>query len=66
MTIAKAPGYAMPPLNFSTRLVRGVNLTTEQDMWQCKKHYRFRSGMYYGRIRYVEVTNSMNRERSHR
>lgn len=57
MTIAKAPGYAMPPLNFSPRLVRGVNLTTEQDMWQCKKHYRFRSGKYYGRVRYAELNH---------
>ncbi|BEL98972.1 hypothetical protein SM14VA2_13850 [Serratia marcescens] len=57
MTIAKAPGYAMPPLNFSPRLVRGVNLTTERDMWQSEKHYRFRSGKYYGRVRYVELNH---------
>ncbi|EMG9487696.1 hypothetical protein LL394_004836 [Serratia marcescens] len=37
------------------RLVRGVEITTEQDMWQQSKHYRFRSGMYYGRIRYAEL-----------
>ena len=36
------------------RLVRGVETTTERDMWQQSKH-RFRSGMYYGRIRYAEV-----------
>ena len=37
------------------RLVRGVEITTECDMWQQSKLYRFRSGMYYGRIRYAEV-----------
>jgi len=38
-------------------LVRGVEITTERDMWQQIKHYRFRSGMYYGRIRYAELRN---------
>lgn len=43
--------------NFSPRLVRGVNLTTERDMWQSEKHYRFRSGKYYGRVRYAELNH---------
>lgn len=43
-------------VNRRPRLVRGIEITTEQDMWQCEKHYRFRSGKYYGRIRYAEVS----------
>ncbi|WP_346827244.1 hypothetical protein [Serratia inhibens] len=38
------------------RLVRGVEITTEQDMWQPSKHYRWRTGMYYGRVRFAEVS----------
>ncbi|WP_274534210.1 hypothetical protein [Serratia marcescens] len=41
--------------NSKLRLVRGIELTTEQDMWKPSKHYRWRTGMYYGRARYVEV-----------
>lgn len=37
------------------RLVRGIELTTEQDMWQPSKHYHWRACMYYGRVRYAEV-----------
>jgi uncharacterized Fe-S cluster-containing radical SAM superfamily protein len=40
---------------FKLRLVRGIAMTTECDMWQCEKHYRFRSGKYYGRVRYAEA-----------
>ncbi|WP_421105809.1 hypothetical protein [Serratia marcescens] len=41
--------------NRRPRLVRGVEITTECDMWKPSKHYRWRTGMYYGRARYVEV-----------
>lgn len=40
-------------------LVRGIEMTTECDMWQCEKHYRYRSGKYYGRVRYVELLRAI-------